>query len=80
MPELLAELTQENQRLRKRVERLIGALTEVSQDMHNTSTRPCGTCSQVTAILGEEFGCLRMAAETQAMSGQQEGGSENDAS
>jgi hypothetical protein len=36
----------------------VEALRKMSRDMHRTSTRPCGTCSEITATLGEPFGCV----------------------
>lgn len=39
------------------------ALRDVSQDMHQTSTRPCGTCAAVTKALGESFGCVAYQRE-----------------
>jgi hypothetical protein len=32
-------------------------------DPHNWSTRPCGTCRAITALLGFDFGCNRYAKE-----------------
>lgn len=39
-------------------EALVDALHAVSQDMHNTSLRPCATCGNVSKALGEPFGCV----------------------
>ena len=41
------------------------ALKLVSRDMHNTSGRPCSTCSTVTKVLGEPFGCDAYRLELQ---------------
>ena len=38
-------------------DKLRAALRQVSKDMHERSSRPCPTCRDVTAALGEPFGC-----------------------
>ena len=38
-------------------ERIIEVLAELNTDMHNVSNRPCGTCAQLTTLLGRRFGC-----------------------
>lgn len=38
------------------------ALRDVSQDMHISGIRPCGTCAAVTRALGEAFGCVAYQA------------------
>ncbi len=37
--------------------RLYDLLRALSTDMHNTSTRPCKTCRDLTEKLGWPFGC-----------------------
>jgi hypothetical protein len=53
---------------------LRAALRLVSNDMHNTSTRPCNTCRQVGRALGQPFGCYAYQIELsrRAMSTRQE--------
>jgi len=36
---------------------LDAALNLIQADPHQWSTRPCGTCRSVTAIIGRRFGC-----------------------
>lgn len=34
------------------------AVDELSEDLHEYSTRPCSTCAKVSRALGRPFGCL----------------------
>ena len=34
------------------------AIDLIYKDPHQWSTRPCSTCTAVTALLGKEFGCV----------------------
>lgn len=34
------------------------ALSLIEGDPHQWSTRPCGTCSAVTTLIGRPFGCV----------------------
>jgi hypothetical protein len=52
--------------LKAQNERLRSALAHIGADMHNTSTRPCTTCSYVTKMRGIDFGCVVFAKEQQA--------------
>lgn len=38
-------------------------LALLQKDPHQWSTRPCATCSAISAIVGESFGCERYARE-----------------
>lgn len=39
------------------------ALELLYADPHQWSTRPCGTCRAITAMLGKKFGCDRFREE-----------------
>ena len=38
------------------------ALDAIQADPHQWSTRPCGTCRSVGAVIGRPFGCYAYAA------------------
>lgn len=39
------------------------ALLLLDSDWHKTSTRPCPTCRPISHLLGQPFGCTRVAIE-----------------
>lgn len=36
------------------------ALGMLEKDNHYYGTRPCGTCSAVSGLIGRDFGCVRL--------------------
>lgn len=40
---------------------LEGALSQLQEDPHQWSTRPCPTCRAITSMLGKSFGCYLYA-------------------
>lgn len=45
---------------------LLDALRKLSMDMHNSSTRHCGTCKRITDLIGEPFGCDYFRAQVES--------------
>lgn len=47
---------------KKRIERAVADL--LYADPHHWSPRPCGTCKSATALLGVNYGCVRLVCPT----------------
>ena len=58
-PKEIVGLTVENAMARL----MSAAMTLWSLDTHDFSTRPCSTCNAITVIVGEEWGCSKLALE-----------------
>jgi hypothetical protein len=57
----------EEEAIKMAVRIVLGASLDLIQaDPHQWSERPCSTCSAVTAITGQNFGCVRYARLRQA--------------
>ena len=52
-----------------RIEELEKALSAISNDMHQVSTRPCGTCEKCSKAMGSPFGCYMVQARMAALKG-----------
>ncbi len=52
-----------------RIEELEKALSAISNDMHQVSTRPCGTCEKCSKATGSPFGCYLVQARMAALKG-----------
>lgn len=49
------------------LEELKSALGQAYDDHHDWSTRPCGTCSQASKLLGRPVGCDRYRARREEL-------------